>query len=135
VIVYSKDAGADRDFLRDVLRLRSVDAGGGWLIFALPPAEIAFHPGDENDVHELYLMCTDLRVTRKELQSRGIRSDEPKTERWGIRTAIRLPGGGSLGLYQPTHPTAVRLARRPRISAAVAGRASNRQRGSRPRRK
>jgi catechol 2,3-dioxygenase-like lactoylglutathione lyase family enzyme len=114
VIVYSRDADADREFLRDVLRLRSVDAGGGWLIFALPPAEAAFHPG-KNDEHELYLMCDDLRSTMKELAGHGIRCDKPTEQRWGILTAIRLPGGGRLGLYQPMHATAIRPAKRRRI--------------------
>lgn len=111
VIVYSRDADADRAFFDDVLGLRSVDAGGGWLIFALPPSEVAVHPG-KNDQHELYLMCTDLRATMKALAARKIRCDEPVELHWGIRTAIRLPGGGNLGLYQPKHPTAAKLARR-----------------------
>lgn len=110
VIVYSRDADADRAFFADVLRLRSVDAGGGWLIFALPPTEVAVHPG-KNDVHELYLMCEDLPTTMDELKARGIRCDAPEELRWGIRTAIRLPGGGRLGLYQPKHPSAIRSGR------------------------
>jgi len=112
VIVYSRDAEADRSFFRAVLDLPSVDAGGGWLIFALPPAEVAVHPGDENGVHELYLTCDDLKATMDRLDGHGIRCDEPKQERWGIRTAIQLPGGGRLGLYQPQHPTAMGLGRR-----------------------
>ena len=111
VIVYSRDAEADRSFFREVLQLPSVDAGGGWLIFALPPAEVAVHPGEEDDVHELYLTCADLGATMGELKARGILCDEPTQERWGIRTAIRLPGGGRLGLYQPQHPTAMGLER------------------------
>jgi hypothetical protein len=100
VIIYSRDADADREFFRDVLKMRSVDAGGGWLIFALPPAEVALHPG-KNDEHELYLTCDDLRATIRKLASRGIRSGATSEERWGIRTVIHLPGGGRLGLYQP----------------------------------
>jgi catechol 2,3-dioxygenase-like lactoylglutathione lyase family enzyme len=119
VIVYSRDADADREFFRKVLGLRSIDAGGGWLIFALPPAEAAFHPG-KNDVHELYLMCSDVRATMKELAARGIRCDAPSEERWGTRTAIRLPGGGRLGLYEPKHPTAARLSKRKRRPPAKA---------------
>ena len=111
VIVYSRDAEADRSFFRDVLRLPSVDAGGGWLIFALPPAEVAVHPGEKNDLHELYLTCDDVRATMEELKTRGIRCDEPTQEQWGIRTAIHLPGGGRIGLYQPQHPTAIGLSR------------------------
>jgi catechol 2,3-dioxygenase-like lactoylglutathione lyase family enzyme len=110
VIVYSRDAEADREFFRNVLRLRSVDAGGGWLLFATPSAEIAFHPG-KNDSHELYLMTTDVRATMDALAERGIGCDAVQEERWGIRTAIRLPGGGRLGLYEPKHPTAARLSR------------------------
>ena len=110
VIVYSRGADADRAFFADVLRLRSVDAGGGWLIFALPPTEVAVHPG-KNDVHELHLMCEDLPTTMDELKGRGIRCDAPEELRWGLRTAIQLPGGGRLGLYQPKHPTAIRSGR------------------------
>lgn len=110
VIVYSRDADADRSFFRDVLNLSSVDAGGGWLIFALPPAEVALHPG-KNDQHELYLMCDDLPATMKKLKARGILCDKPTEQPWGILTAIRLPGGGRLGLYEPKHPTAIRSAR------------------------
>ena len=117
VIVYSRDADADRTFFDAVLGLRSVDAGGGWLIFALPPSEVAVHPG-KNDQHELYLMSADLRATMKALAARKIRCDEPVELQWGIRTAIRLPGGGRLGLYQPKHPTAARLARPRRKTAA-----------------
>ena len=109
VIVYSRDAEADRSFFRDVLQLPSVDAGAGWLIFALPPAEVAVHSGEEDDVHELYLTCADLDATMGELKARGILCDEPSQGRWGIRTVIRLPGGGRLGLYQPQHPTAMGL--------------------------
>lgn len=123
VIVYSRDAEADRSFFRAVLDLPSVDAGGGWLIFALPPAEVAVHPGDENDVHELYLTCDDLKATMDRLDGHGIRCDEPKQERWGIRTAIRLPGGGRLGLYQPQHATAMGLRRKPQKAKAAAKRA------------
>jgi catechol 2,3-dioxygenase-like lactoylglutathione lyase family enzyme len=107
VIVYSRDAEADRAFFRDVLRLPSVDAGGGWLIFALPPAEVAVHPGEKNDVHELYLTCDDVRATMEKLMARGILCAEPTQEAWGLRTAIPLPGGGRIGLYQPQHPTAM----------------------------
>jgi catechol 2,3-dioxygenase-like lactoylglutathione lyase family enzyme len=117
VIVYSRDADADRAFFANVLGLRSVDAGGGWLIFALPPAEVAVHPG-KNDLHELYLMCTDLKSTVKALKARRIRCDAPSEQHWGILTAIRLPGGGRLGLYQPKHPTAARLKRARRPHAA-----------------
>jgi catechol 2,3-dioxygenase-like lactoylglutathione lyase family enzyme len=109
VIVYSKDAEADRAFFREVLGFKSVDAGHGWLIFALPPAEAAFHPSEENDVHELYFMCDDLKAEMAALAKTQVRCSEVKEERWGLVTKIRLPGGGEVGLYQPKHPTALGL--------------------------
>jgi catechol 2,3-dioxygenase-like lactoylglutathione lyase family enzyme len=110
VILYSKDAEADRDFLRDVLGFSSVDAGHGWLIFALPPAEVAVHPAEENGKHELYFMCDDLKAEMVELGKKGVQCSEVHRERWGSITKIRLPGGSDVGLYQPTHPTAIGLA-------------------------
>jgi catechol 2,3-dioxygenase-like lactoylglutathione lyase family enzyme len=103
VIIYSKDAEADRAFIKDVLGFRSVDVGHGWLIFALPPAEVAVHPGDENDQHELYLMCEDLKQTIAALDAKGIECTDEQETPWGILTRIKLPGGGKLGLYQPKH--------------------------------
>ena len=110
VIVYSKDAAADRAFLRDVLRFTSVDAGHGWLIFALPPAEVAVHPAEENDRPELYLMCDDLRAAIAVLAEKGVQCTEVQEARWGSIVKVRLPGGGEVGLYQPKHPTALNLA-------------------------
>ena len=107
VIVYSKDAVADRAFFRDVLGLMSVDAGHGWLIFALPPAEAAFHPAEENDRHQLYFMCEDLNAEMKRLAEKNVVCSPVQEERWGSITTIRLPGGGEVGLYQPKHPTAI----------------------------
>jgi catechol 2,3-dioxygenase-like lactoylglutathione lyase family enzyme len=107
VIVYSKDAEADRAFFRDVLGFKSVDAGHGWLIFALPPAEAAFHPAEENDRHELYFMCDDLKAEISALKKKGIACSDIHNERWGSITKISLPGGGKVGLYQPKHPTAL----------------------------
>jgi catechol 2,3-dioxygenase-like lactoylglutathione lyase family enzyme len=107
--LYSKDANADRDFLRDVLGFASVDAGHGWLIFALPPAEMAVHPAEENDRHELYFMCDDLKAEMSALEKKGVPCSQVHNERWGSITRIRLPGGGEVGLYQPTHPTALTL--------------------------
>jgi catechol 2,3-dioxygenase-like lactoylglutathione lyase family enzyme len=106
VIVYSQDASADRAFFRDVLGFSSVDAGNGWLIFALPPSEVAVHPADEGS-HELYLMCADLGAEMAVLDGKGVRCSEVHEERWGSVTSIRLPGGGDIGLYQPKHPLAV----------------------------
>jgi len=106
VIVYSRDPDADRAFMREVLGFDSVDAGGGWLIFALPPAEVAVHPSDEPS-HELYLICENLEQAVAELQDKGARVRLPISEqRWGRIVQIELPGGGELGLYQPKHPLA-----------------------------
>jgi hypothetical protein len=107
VIVYSKDAAADRAFLRDVLGFGSVDAGHGWLIFALPPAEVAVHPADANERPELYLMCDDLRAEIATLKEKGVECSEMQEARWGSIVKIGLPGGGEVGLYQPKHPTAL----------------------------
>jgi catechol 2,3-dioxygenase-like lactoylglutathione lyase family enzyme len=107
MIVYSKDAEADRAFFRDVLGFASVDAGHGWLIFAMPPAEAAFHPSDANDVHELYFMCEDLKAEMATLAEKGVRCSDVQEARWGTITKIQLPGGGKVGLYQPKHPTAI----------------------------
>jgi catechol 2,3-dioxygenase-like lactoylglutathione lyase family enzyme len=107
VIVYSKDPESDRAFFRDVLKFPAVDAGHGWLIFALPKAEVAFHPAEKNGSHELYFMCDDLQSTIDSLQQRKVEVGPLKQERWGILTKIELPGGGKIGLYQPKHPTAI----------------------------
>ncbi|MGW6281895.1 VOC family protein [Kribbella sp. NPDC055071] len=109
VIIYSRDAEADRDFFRDVLGYPHADAGHGWLIFKLPPAEVAVHPA-EVESHELFLMCDDLDQTVAELTARGVEFVKPvQRERWGVLTSIRLPGGGEVGLYQPLHETAYDL--------------------------
>jgi catechol 2,3-dioxygenase-like lactoylglutathione lyase family enzyme len=107
VVLYSKDAAADRTFLRDVLGFASVDAGHGWLIFALPPAEVAVHPAQEADRPELYFMCGDLRAEVSALAEKSVRCSEMEDARWGSIVKIRLPGGGEVGLYQPKHPTAL----------------------------
>jgi catechol 2,3-dioxygenase-like lactoylglutathione lyase family enzyme len=102
-IVFSADPDADRAFFRDVLGFEHVDAGGGWLIFALPPAELAVHPGEAR--HELYLMSDDVAATVAELRDQGVEIvREVSDQGWGLLTAIRLPGGGELGLYEPRHP-------------------------------
>ncbi len=108
-IVYTKNAEADRAFFRDVLGFSSVDAGHGWLIFALPPGEAAFHPSDKNGPHELYFLCDDLKSEMAALAKKGVVCSEVHEERWGSITRIRLPGGGEIGLYQPKHPTALNL--------------------------
>jgi catechol 2,3-dioxygenase-like lactoylglutathione lyase family enzyme len=122
VLLYSKDPEADRAFFRDILKFRSVDAGGGWLIFALPPAELGVHPSMDNFVQThaehsllgavLYLMCDDLDEAIKKLKSRNVSCTEIETAEWGITTSVKLPSGGEIGLYQPTHPTVIDSAQR-----------------------
>ena len=103
-IIYSTNADADRAFLRDVLKLSHIDSGGGWLIFALPPAEVAVHPGDKNDVHEFFFLCDDVNAFAAEMRARGIVCDTVREETWGSVTRLTLPGGGRLGIYQAKHP-------------------------------
>jgi catechol 2,3-dioxygenase-like lactoylglutathione lyase family enzyme len=104
-IVYSRDANADRAFFRDVLGFPSVDAGGGWLIFALPPAELAAHPAGTGGRHELYLMCDEIEATVADLKAKGVEFTAPVSdEGFGLLTSLKLPGGGELGLYEPRHP-------------------------------
>lgn len=103
VVIYSTDAEADRAFLRDVLGLAHVDVGGGWLIFALPDSEIAVHPHERSDAHEVYFMCDDLATARDALSDKGVESAAPTDEGWGILSSFTLPGGGRIGFYQPRH--------------------------------
>ena len=107
VVIYSENAEADREFFRDVLGFQSVDAGHGWLIFALPPAEAAFHPAEQNGGHEFYLMCDDLKAEMASLEQRTVLFSAVEEARWGSITKMRLPSGGNVGLYQPKHPTAL----------------------------
>lgn len=108
-IIFSNRADETRSFLRDVLELDSVDAGGGWLIFALPPAELAVHPDEGAPRHELYLMCEDVEATVERLKAKGVEVTQPITDqRWGLLTAIRMPDGSELGIYQPQHPLAIK---------------------------
>jgi len=110
VILYSRDADADRAFIRDVLGFAGVDAGGGWLIFKLPPAEVAVHPTDGDPQHELYLMCDDIGTTLEELAAKGVEVVQPvRDEGWGLLASIRLPSGSELSLYEPRHPVAYDL--------------------------
>ena len=119
VLLYSDNPEADRAFFRDILSFPAVDAGGGWLIFALPPAEAGIHPsdGEKRQLHGgrrllgsvLYLMCDDLPALMKSLLAKGVNCTPVETEDWGIKTTIQLPSGGEVGLYQPTHPTALGL--------------------------
>ena len=103
IVIYTQDAQADRAFLRDVLGLKYIDAGDGWLIFGLPPAEIAFHPHDTSKSHSFYLMCDDLVATQKMLTKAGVPTADPVDEGWGILSSMTLPGGGEIGFYQPRH--------------------------------
>jgi catechol 2,3-dioxygenase-like lactoylglutathione lyase family enzyme len=109
VIIYSHDADADRAFFRDVLDYPHVDAGAGWLIFKLPPAEVAVHPGDDGPAQELYLMCDDLDATMDQLTATGATFTAITEARWGRATRLRLPGGSEVGLYEPRHARATEL--------------------------
>ena len=107
-ILFARDADAARAFFADVLELDSVDAGGGWLIFALPPAELACHPTapDDSGRHELYLMCDGIEATVAELEAKGVEFVAPISDQgFGRMTRLRVPGGGEMGLYEPAHPT------------------------------
>jgi catechol 2,3-dioxygenase-like lactoylglutathione lyase family enzyme len=106
VVIYTTDAEADRAFFRDVLGFPAVDAGGGWLIFAAPPAEFALHPADHNDRHALYLICDDVTAEAARLGERGVVCSPVTDEGWGHLTSVTLPGGGRLGLYEPRHTPA-----------------------------
>jgi catechol 2,3-dioxygenase-like lactoylglutathione lyase family enzyme len=107
IVLYSKDPEADRAFFSDALGLKSVDAGHGWLIFALPPAEAAFHPSEENGLHELFFMCDDLSAEIASLAQRNVACSEIQEARWGSTVRMRLPGGSDISLYQPRHAMAL----------------------------
>jgi len=124
-IVYSMNADADRAFFRDVLKLGSIDMGGGWLIFGLPPAEVAVHPSDRNDVHEFYLMCEDVEELVEELETRGVAATPVSDHGWGLVVHVTLPGGGKLGIYEPRHPRPV-VSESPSAKKSTAGRAGGR---------
>ena len=121
VMIYNRNAGADRAFLRDVLPLSHVDAGGGWLIFGLPPGEVAVHPSEATETQELYLMCKDVAAFVREMTARSLVRTPVHDEGWGLRTQLTLPGGGTLGVYEPRHPLP-RATQRKRVEA---GRAKN----------
>ena len=123
IVIYSRSASRDREFLRTVLGFDSVDAGDGWLIFALPPAELGIHPTREPSAHELFLTCADLDATRASLRKVGARVSRPVARPWGRLVRLRLPSGARIGIYEPSHARAV----------APAGRKS-RAKGQRPRR-
>ena len=109
-LFYAKDADKVRSFFKDTLKLASVDAGHGWLIFALPPAELGIHPTENKPYQEFYLMCDDIQATMKDLKAKKVEfSGGVKDQGWGLVTAMKVPGGGEMGLYQPKHPTALNL--------------------------
>ena len=122
ILLYSNDPEADREFFRDVLNFPAVDAGGGWLIFGLPPGEVGIHPADhvkkqshagrDLAVAVIYLMCDDLKATIKSLESKKVACSPIEEEAWGRKTTLRLPSGSEIGLYQPAHPTAIGLGRK-----------------------
>lgn len=109
VLLYTREADGVRAFFRDVLGRKAVDAGDGWLIFALPPAELAVHPTEDEGHHELYLMCEDIERTMRELTEKGVRCSPLQDQGWGLVTTLELPGGDELGLYEPRHDTALAL--------------------------
>ena len=121
-IIYSKKPDADRAFLRDVLGLPHVDVGEGWLIFGLPPAEVAVHPSNKNNVHEFYFMCDDIQSLTAAMKERGIKCGTVQNKGWGLMTQVTLPGGGRLGIYQPRHarPKSVSVGTKTRKTSAHA---------------
>ena len=108
VVIYSKNPEVDRAFFRDILKFPCVDAGHGWLIFAMPPLEAAFHHSENNNQHELYLMCDDIASTLKDLSAKKVRISEITEQRWGRLATLTLPGGGQVGIYEPNHPSPLR---------------------------
>jgi hypothetical protein len=139
-IIYSTNPDADRAVLRDVFTLTHVDVGGGWLIFGLPPSEVAVHPSDTNDLHELYLMCDDVEALVAEMSRHNLKCGPVRDQGWGLLTQLFLPGGGKLGIYQPRHarpaPMAARRTSKPagtsktRARPAAAKKSSARQAGT-----
>jgi catechol 2,3-dioxygenase-like lactoylglutathione lyase family enzyme len=128
VIIYSKDADADRAFIRDVLRFTHVDVGGGWLIFGLPPAELAVHPTDGGGSHELFLMCDDVEKFRAEMAGHGVPTGALQEQRWGVITDVALPSGAKLSVYEPRHVRPEPMNRVPATKKARAKKASAKQR-------
>ena len=137
-ILYSKSPAADRKFLRDVFGFPSVDAGDGWLIFGLPPSEVAVHPSEKNDVHEFYLMCDDVEAFIASMQKANVVCGPVQNQGWGLLTKVTLPGGGHLGVYQPRHgrPRSVVVKSKPKSTKRAARKPAAKKKGaSRPARK
>lgn len=129
LIVYSKQPAADRAFFQDVLGLDHVDVGDGWLIFGLPPSEVAVHPGKKDGVHELYLMCEDVNAFVKAMKAKKLACDAVKDQGWGLLTSVTLPGGGKLGVYEPRHARPGVKAKRGATGSAKAAPARAKPRG------
>jgi hypothetical protein len=123
VIIHSRNADADRALLRDVLKLDHIDVGGGWLIFRLPPSEVAVHPTEGPGGHELYLMCQDVEAFIQAMREHALACTPICDEGWGLLTHLALPGGGKLGVYQPRHA-------RPKATEAVARRRASSEKSS-----
>ena len=127
-IIYSMNPEADRTFFRDVLKLPHVDVGGGWLIFGLPPSEVAVHPSDKNDAHEFYLMCDDIEALVLEMRRHNLICGPVQNQGWGLLTQLMLPGGGKLGIYQPKHARPKKKGKAtPRTVKRVVKKSSNRK--------
>jgi hypothetical protein len=107
VVLYSADADADRVFFRDTLEYSYADAGRGWLIFALPPAELAIHPAERGGNHELHLMCDDVHAFIADMKKKGVACEPVSEQRWGLLTRLTLPSGAKLGVYEPRHPSPI----------------------------
>ncbi|MGD0841512.1 MAG: extradiol dioxygenase [Candidatus Acidiferrales bacterium] len=122
IVIFSKNAEADRAFFRDVLKFSAVDAGRGWLIFAMPPAEAAFHDSEINTKHELYFMCDDIAATLKDLKAKNVDVSAVHEERWGKMATFTLPGGGKIGVYEPKHRSPLKFKRRTKKRGASGGR-------------
>jgi len=131
-LIYSKEPEQVRAFLKDVLEFKPIDIGHGWLIFALPPAELAVHPGEGPGRHELYLMCDDVKALSKKLESKGYETREVQDVGWGLRTAVTLPGGDELGIYEPRHASPIKL-KKPRAAAKTSKKRSARTKPARAR--
>ena len=131
-LIYSKEPEQVRAFLKDVLEFKPIDIGHGWLIFALPPAELAVHPGEGPGRHQLYLMCDDVKALIKKLESKGYETREVQDVGWGLRTAVTLPGGDELGIYEPRHASPIKL-KKPRAAAKTSKKKSARTKPARAR--
>ncbi len=134
-LIYAKDADQARAFFRDVLRFPAADVGHGWLIFAMPPAELGIHPAGSEECHELYFMCDDVRKTMADLKAKGVECSPVTSAGWGLVTSFEIPGGGRMGLYQPRHETAMGKWKAPRARPEKQVRRKKPDRSPKPTRK